>query len=110
MKRPEKRKFCSGQNQDKQIYYKLNLFFFFLEKESITRVGHSRNDLVDFFGRGLGSKKIHIIQQMYKETWNKNEILAWSYTTLTQTIIQIQMTSYPSLGTIADYTLSVKRV
>ena len=81
-----------------------------LEKESITRVGHSRNDLVDFFGRGLGSKKIHIIQQMYKETWNKNEILAWSYTTLTQTIIQIQMTSYPSLGTIADYTLSVKRV
>ena len=31
-------------------------------KESITRVGHSRNDLVDFFGRGLGSKKIHIIR------------------------------------------------
>ena len=130
MKRPEKRKFCSGKNQDKQIYYKLNLFFFlekesitrvghsrndlvdffFSEKESITRVGHSRNGLVDFFGRGLGSKKIHIIQQMYKETWNKNEILAWSYTTLTQTIIQIQMTSYPSLGTLADYTLSVKRV
>ena len=79
------------------------------KKESITRVGHSRNDLVDFFGRDLGSKKIHIIQQIYKETWNKNEILAWSYTTLTQTIKQIQITSYPSLGIVAD-TLSVNRV
>ena len=56
VKRPEKRKFCSGQNQGKQKKKK--------RKESITRVGHSRNDLVDFFGRGLGSKKIHIIQQI----------------------------------------------
>ena len=45
------------------------------------------------------------MQQIYNETWNKNEILAWSYTTLTQTIIQIQMTSYPCLGIVADYTL-----
>ena len=45
VKRPEKRKFCSGQNQDKQKKKR---------KESITRVGHSRNDLVDFFWDGFG--------------------------------------------------------